>query len=390
MGITTRYVGNEDRDWSPGGDDDDLQVEAAAVHDNDKEERRDTFVDYLQTMLQDISDDDTSDDTVVDKAMAKKGIHAVIQALTDPAVQLLPEGDTDHAAMWRRMYGQVHGHESTWTEDGIEEEDGEPRKVDTDKTVTSWYNEKCAITGETVDFPSSPTAVTLVPQFVVQSSNKLPLWARGFNILWGEGTVGDVAGIAGYQEVNTLPLGPTALRLWDRYMFALRPIQDPVDPQHNIYLQVVTLLQGEHPQGLPLPLSDGDVIHLQTSNPEQFPLPSLPLLQMQYRARRIVANIRTPNIMRDIFCGNPDDNIVEELDDDDDEDQDKAEDPEFPPYRGPEKVPADWTSLLKAAEETGVLSNALVDRWGKAILRYEQQGYRRGVRAERQRGAIAL
>ncbi|KAL1890724.1 hypothetical protein Sste5346_008048 [Sporothrix stenoceras] len=382
MGITTRHVGNEGREWRPGNvrSRDDLQVEDGEEdYDNDEEERRDAFVDYLEEMMQEIDDNDNGkvNDTVVDKAMAKKRVWAVIQALRDPVIQL-PDEETNNVAIWQKMDSLVNSIDFAWTGISIdgEEEEGEPRKIDTDRNVTAWYGGRCPLTIEAV---GSSAAALLVPQFVVQSALKLSLTATGFNELWGEGTVGGVASIAGKQTVNTLPLGSTALKLWDRYMFALRPIEDPDRPLHNIYLQVVWLLPDPQTIGIPQGLADGDIIHLRTSDPEQHPLPSLPLLQMQCRARQIVAGIRTPSILREIFRGNPDGNIVEELDDDEDIDVEA--------YGEAEEVPLDWQSLLKAAETTGVLSNALVDRWGKAILRKEQRDYRRAAHASRKKMA---
>lgn len=441
MGITTRHVGKESRDWrSPGpglsftltlraaggtatqsdavwtppplgatgneGDDDDYEDDYDDDYDNDKEERRDAFVDYLEMMIQDT---DASDGTTVEKAMARKKLWACIQALRDPTLQLPGWDDTetdnalDNARLLQKLDKLVRGIECVWVggvlphstntqvggqrndqhaddKDDEDDKDDNPPKAgpvadaDAQLTVPTWHGDCCALTGET----DPPTAVHLVPLFVAQSQSKRSFVATMLEDLWGEDAQGTMAGVLEDAAANILPLGPTAHHLWQRYKFALRPIQDPADPRHGIYLQVVWLVLDGRVDHLPQVLADGNVVHLCTSDPERYPLPSLRLLQMQYRARQLVAGIRMPGVLREIFRGNPDDNVVEELDGDDDNDDDDVDMTEET-----DEVPLEWQSLLQAAVEASVFNDALADRWSRAIVRKQQQELRQMKRISR-------
>ncbi len=45
----------------------------------------------------------------------------------------------------------------------------------------------------------------------------------------------------GREKRNILPLGPDAYSLWDRYTFAIRPVQHLEDSQRRMYIQRVWL-----------------------------------------------------------------------------------------------------------------------------------------------------
>lgn len=56
--------------------------------------------------------------------------------------------------------------------------------------------------------------------------------------------------VRGREATIILPLSPDAHALWDKYAFALCPIEHPTDPQHRLFLQMVWLTDLHIERGL--------------------------------------------------------------------------------------------------------------------------------------------
>lgn len=171
----------------------------------------------------------------------------------------------------------------------------------------------------------------------------------------------------GYEARNILPLDVKAHRMWDRFCFALRPIQHPTDPTHKLYLQLVWLTGMNTQTGLvfddwPLPsdmtsegafhpVRQGQVFLLSTTSPETHPLPSVGMLEIQYAVHRHLAGIRAAGALAEIFSEDPPDDDGRPM--------------------GTMPLSPKWQMLLEAAVEEKVLDGKAAQLWAKSFIRAE-------------------
>ncbi|CAK7239956.1 MAG: hypothetical protein STHCBS139747_001391 [Sporothrix thermara] len=150
----------------------------------------------------------------------------------------------------------------------------------------------------------------------------------------------------------------------------MRPIEDPEDPQHKIYIQMIWLKDLDTEGGLVAgnwdhdgcgsiadfrrgadgmypPVRHGDIYEIVTADSEERPLPSLRLLQIQYGVHRMLAGIRGAGALKIIFSDDPPDDMG-------------------PTTHDVGMLP-EWDCLLEAAVQAGVLDSAAAGRWGNAF-----------------------
>lgn len=231
-------------------------------------------------------------------------------------------------------------------------------------TVPKWYDGRCVLSGV-----AKPHGAHIVP-VTAKTANYRQTWDLLCRF-WKLEQVEELV-MYGNEAINILPLCPDAHAMWDRYTFALRPIQDSDDPDHRIYLQMVWLRDKDSRNGLIStdwdhtkfggiadfrrghaglfpPVRQGDVYQLLTTNNVEQPLPEFHYLQLQYGIHRILAGMFASGALKTIF----------------------SEDP--PPDQGPTgynvDTPIEWQLLLDAAVDAGVLDEAQSDLWAKALVR---------------------
>ncbi|OAA54582.1 hypothetical protein SPI_08828 [Niveomyces insectorum RCEF 264] len=233
--------------------------------------------------------------------------------------------------------------------------------------VPKWYNERCILSGLI-----KPHGAHIVPVRITKDADVSEIW-KILGCFWPLPAIDGIM-VEGREETNILPLCPDAHGLWDRFTFAIRPIEHPTDPQHRIYIQMVWLKDLDSDGGLITgnwdhsrsgsiadfrrgqdgmypAIKHGDVYELVTQDPEERPLPSLRLLQMQYGAHKLLAGIRAAGALKAIFSDDP------------------------PDDQGPVpfnvSVPREWKSLLEAAVDAGILNDKAAQCWGRAFVREE-------------------
>ncbi len=347
-----------------------------------------------------------------DRALTMKDVFFITKSICFAIVRQVETG-------WAKKQGtilqEIEGAEVGGDGDGDDDNDEPPskrragessspgaavigRRSNEDKTaqksIPFWYGRKCVLSGgdDVVE------GAHIVP-VRTKSAGLVSIW-ESLTRLWPlpdmAGQADEMAGITnhGNEHLNVLPLNPTAHALWDKYRFALRPIADPEQPDHRLYLQMVWLSGGHQQQEQQQwgsivdfrrpqrrgddgdkddqyphfpPVCHGDVLQLATPDPATRPLPNMRLLQMQYGAHRLLSGMRSAGALSTIFSGNP------PQDGDDDGDDDLGSLEHLP-------VPPEWESLLGDAVETGVLSQAASRLWARAFVReYALQARELGV-----------
>jgi len=248
------------------------------------------------------------------------------------------------------------------------------------RAVPPWYQNCCALTGvETVD------AAHIVDVQATKSMDDPVLFWGMLRMFWPLEDIQQLE-IIGHEERNILPLQPTAHRLWDRHKFALRPIADPTDPDHRMYLQVVWFKDRHAEIGLAdngqgsskkTNLSDrrrtmedsigagaryvvhGDIYELGTSDPKERPLPNIYFFQMRYALQQLFAGQQAAGALAVIFGGDPPD------------DPGTARDEAL--------MPSDWDNMLREALELGILTTTTEAIWRRCILERAYEEYMQAV-----------
>lgn len=100
--------------------------------------------------------------------------------------------------------------------------------------VPTWYKGRCILSGLI-----KAQGAHIVPVRDVKIRNPSAYWNM-LSCFWPLPALKELV-IKGREVTNTLPLCPDAHALWDQYHFAIRPIEDPSDHQHRIYIQMVWL-----------------------------------------------------------------------------------------------------------------------------------------------------
>ncbi len=234
--------------------------------------------------------------------------------------------------------------------------------------VPTWYGGKCVLSGGSI----TTEGAHIVPVRAIGGDlNRLKGFWEALKMFWLLPEMGRLADLS-HEVKNILPLDVKAHHMWDRYCFALRPIEHPTDPAHNLYLQLVWMtdmsLQAglifedwEHqrkgsfpncrnmtPEGAFHPVRQGQVFLLTTLSPETHPLPSTRMLQMQFAVHKIMAGIRAAGALREIFSERPPDDDGRPT--------------------GTMSLSPTWEAMLDAAVEAGVLDSAVAQRWTKAFI----------------------
>lgn len=189
------------------------------------------------------------------------------------------------------------------------------------RTVREWYGQQCILTGNTICVEAAHILADCALRVPRRATN---FWAalEGF---WPESHVKELRLIVNSpngQKLNILVLDRNSHFLWGRAAFALRPIEpEPLsstlrleffmlnkDPSSK---RILNHGQGRHvfndnrrsrgrtPPGRPV--MSGDQIILKTSDREQFPLPSAPLIQLQYDLNRALCACGQAEILRLLF-----------------------------------------------------------------------------------------
>ncbi|KIH93653.1 hypothetical protein SPBR_04283 [Sporothrix brasiliensis 5110] len=242
------------------------------------------------------------------------------------------------------------------------------------RRVPTWYNNRCFLSGS-ID----PRGAPIVP-VRAKRADLSETWSY-LRHFWPMKDIEELV-VAGAESRNILPLNAHAHVMWDRFRFALRPIQHPTaPPERGMYVQLVWLNQNDDNDGTNScfvaddwnhakyggisdyrrdqcpPIRHGDVYELLTSDPDTYPLPSEYFLQLQFGVHKILAGIRAAGALREIFGGEPP--------------QDPGLDPIEAGYDV--HVPLLWQVLLEDALREGVLDEEQVALWSKAFIREQIQ-----------------
>lgn len=235
------------------------------------------------------------------------------------------------------------------------------------KLVPTWYKGRCILSNFI-----EPQGAHIVPVRPLNVQKPSFFW-DAVQCFWPLPDIEDLV-VGGREVTNILPMSPDAHVLWDKYAFAIRPIEDPSDPQHKMYIQMVWMKDLDTEGGLVSgdwdhdgcgtivdfrrsengtypPVKHGDVYEIVTADPNSRPLPSLRLLQIQYGIHKIFAGMRAAGALKILFSDDP---------------------PDDPgPLPSNISVPIEWESLLEAAVKAGVLDVTAASRWGKAIAIFD-------------------
>jgi hypothetical protein len=187
----------------------------------------------------------------------------------------------------------------------------------------------------------------------------------------------------GRRDSNMLPLEPSAMAMWNRLQFALRPIADPSAPKTSLFLQLIWLKnfnpvtglvdsKGGYPANLgPLadgraerarenhiPIHTGDVFKLTSPtedtsvNPESHPLPGYTELEIQYHLNTALFSIVASDSLELLFRGPP---------------------PDIPPFQPTQnemeqKLRPDWDFLIQEAMNQDILDERTAYQWRVAFV----------------------
>lgn len=171
---------------------------------------------------------------------------------------------------------------------------------------------------------------------------------------------------------NILPMEPTVHKMFDRFLFALRPVQCPLERTKRIYLQLDCQLamnpntfrrEDSRPKNLrwlsnyrvptkdgqgPTYLRHGQVLEIVSKDEDK--LPSYEILEVTYALTRIIGALKGAGLLELVFRGDPPD--VDPV---------PAEDAgvRLPPFQ---------ELLLSAALEAGVFTTEQAPKWRAAAL----------------------
>ena len=246
------------------------------------------------------------------------------------------------------------------------------------KDVPEWYAGRCVLS----DALGAQGAHIVPVRALVNANRDHSAFRRCLDTFWPR-TSWDTRCPPGQKdEANILPLEAGVHYKWDRYNFAIRPINHMFDdnPCH-LWIQMVWLKDTHESGGLAsgnwdhfsgtvincrqdesgrrarlhFPIVDhGDVFLLRTSDPEKYPLPGKGYLEIQFAAHKILSGIMAPGALKDIFRGPA---------------------PDFHRNDGPELpasalVPWEWESLLERAGDIGILDTREEEQWRQAFRAY--------------------
>jgi hypothetical protein len=187
------------------------------------------------------------------------------------------------------------------------------------------------------------------------------------------------------DRANILPLEAGAHYRWDRFNFAVRPIDhvSDTDPRH-LWIQMVWLKntherdglvsgswdhfdgtisnyrrgihimgeeggthQGRATQHFPI-VDHGDVFLLRTPDPKKYPLPDKGYLEIQFAVHKMLSGIAAAGALEDIFRGPPPDD-------------------HGPCVPADAPMPWEWEFLLERAAEIGILDTREEEQWRQGI-----------------------
>lgn len=185
------------------------------------------------------------------------------------------------------------------------------------------------------------------------------------------------------EEANILPLEAGVHYKWDRYSFAVRPINhvSDDDPCH-LWVQMVWLNDTHESGGLVLGDWDhfsgtiincrqafskededtghttlnfpivrhGDVFLLQTTDPKKYPLPDKGYLEIQFAVHKMLSGIVAQGALEDIFRG--------------------PLPPGGPDIPANAPIPWMWEVMLNRAGEIGILNTEEEEQWRQVIQAY--------------------
>ncbi|CAK7230011.1 hypothetical protein SCUCBS95973_007429 [Sporothrix curviconia] len=261
------------------------------------------------------------------------------------------------------------------------------------RTVPLWYGGRCVLTGTV-----KPEGCHILPVRAKHADHNLA-W-KFIRMFWGAKNIRPVDNgalvVAGKENQNILPLTQTAHALSDTFHFALRPVSHADKPStQRLFLQVVYLRDpnGQRidthwnhrrfggfcdfrrpPRGVSsaqqMPsqaepntdgaaIQHGDVYELSTDDPDNYPLPDVRFLQLQYAAHTLMSSMRAVGALRDIFSGTPPD--------------DNGDD---------DGVPDHWRTLVEEAQDLGILDEDAAARWCKGFAHQAREDAEREARLE--------
>ncbi|OIW31471.1 hypothetical protein CONLIGDRAFT_629164 [Coniochaeta ligniaria NRRL 30616] len=244
------------------------------------------------------------------------------------------------------------------------------------REVCRWYGHRCILTGVTPVgahiFPVGLRSDPLIDNFWLALGM---FWPRKRVAQWEEA-------LAGAGKRNIFPLSPDAHAMWDRHLFALRPIRDPEDPARSMFVQVdwdtaADVFSGDRKEarrqgdyltnhweaehdGEPLrTIETGDVFKITTKNAGTHPLPSFELLEIQYALHRILGNFSAAGFLKDLFRRPP---------------------PRVPPVRSGDSGRLSFLDeyLLECAERADIFSAEDAVFWRAQLVREEAMRERIG------------
>lgn len=264
---------------------------------------------------------------------------------------------------------------------------------DAQNLVPGWYHNMCVLTGGTFPLEAAHIIDFRVVKKLGADGDAIDIWDM-LSHFWPIEDLESLM-VAGNEKRNILPLRIDAHKFWDGHRFALRPLEQPTDPAHRLYLQVVWLKdinkdgnlvhspwdhrkngtitdfrRGSNDDHVFPAIQHGDVYELVTADEVTCPLPSMQFLRLRYAVQKLLAGMMAAGALKDIFRGPPP----------------SAEGP----VRDEAYMPGDWDMLIRSAQEEGLLSVEAAKRWRRHVLETAYQDYQARVeqdaewRAERE------
>jgi len=259
------------------------------------------------------------------------------------------------------------------------------KEIAAQKEVPEWYAGRCVLSNAL-----GAQGAHIVPvRALVKAERNHTTFRNLLRMFWPDKHWTNHCSPDKTEKANILPLEAGAHYRWDRFNFAVRPINNVSDTDPcRLWIQMVWLNnthesgglasgswehfdgtisnyrrgicmdakeggthQGRTTQYFPV-VDHGDVFLLQTPDPEKYPLPDRGYLEIQFAVHKILSGIAAAGALKDIFRGPPPD----------------SHEPGSVPVSV--AVPWEWEFLLERAGEIGILDTKEEERWRQAIRAY--------------------